>query len=177
LRYQCHARRTEPRAEDAWVPEPGTHPEGGPDNNGGAPFGGTVPYGGRALFHGPTFQALERIDALDETGARGVVRGLPGSAWPDEPWHTDPLALDGLLQLAVLWTELQLESGSMPTSIAEVRAHRSPNGSRVFRGVVRGRETSTQRTRSDAALLDERGDVVAELIGIECHAIGAGASE
>ena len=177
LRYQCRARHREPRPDDPWGPEPGADLESGPAGNGSAPFGGTAPYGGRALFHGPAFQALERIDGLDAAGACGVVRGLLGSAWPDEPWQTDPLALDGLLQLAVLWTELQLESGSMPTSIAEVRAHRSPSGSRVLRGVVRGRETSTQRTRSDAALLDERGAVVAELIGIECHTVGAGTSE
>ena len=132
LRYQCRARRGGPRADDQWGADDDADLEDGPARHERAPFGGQVPYGGRALFHGPAFQTLQRIDALDEAGARGVVRGLPDAAWPDEPWHTDPLAFDGLLQLAVLWTELQLGSGSTPTSIAQVRAHRSPDEPRLL---------------------------------------------
>ncbi len=90
----------------------------------------------------------------------------------EEPWHTDPLALDGLLQLALLWTDLRLENASLPTTIGEIRLRPFP-GPRTLRGIVQGGEVARHRTRCDGLLVDDQGTVFAELRGIEFHTISS----
>ncbi len=72
VHYQCR-----PKLDAPFEVQPGAVSLDLDGNLGAPPSEGSVPYGGRALFHGPGFRALERIDALHDTGARGRVRGLP----------------------------------------------------------------------------------------------------
>ena len=81
---------------------------------------------------------------------------------------TDPAALDGALQLAVLWTEHVLGDASLPTRVAAVRLWADgPLGQ--LRGVVSGRSAEGHRAVCDVALIAADGRLAAELHGVETH--------
>jgi len=65
------------------------------------------------LFHGPHFQAIERLEALGPGGIAARVRTAPPpEQWMRDPlrsaWLTDPLVIDAALQLGSLWCHQQL---------------------------------------------------------------------
>ena len=74
-------------------------------------------YDGRTLFHGPAFQVLQTVQGLSEAGASATMTGARERAWPPGPWHTDPAAVDGALQLATLWAERQLGRAVLPMGL------------------------------------------------------------
>ncbi|GHF09087.1 type I polyketide synthase [Streptomyces morookaense] len=81
-------------------------------------------YDGTVLFHGPLLRSLASVDGLGPAGARGTVHGLTGLGWSAGPWHTDPAALDGALQLAVLWALEALKGATLPMAVGAFRLHR-----------------------------------------------------
>jgi acyl transferase domain-containing protein/NAD(P)H-dependent flavin oxidoreductase YrpB (nitropropane dioxygenase family) len=73
------------------------------------------------LFHGPMFQGIEEIAALDGRGASATllasdparcVTGADGTAW-----LLDPVLLDSALQIQVLWARLQWDVTLLPAEI------------------------------------------------------------
>jgi hypothetical protein len=73
------------------------------------------------LFHGPMFQGIEEIAALDGRGASATllasdparcVTGADGAAW-----LLDPVLLDSALQIQVLWARLQWDVTLLPAEI------------------------------------------------------------
>jgi acyl carrier protein len=127
----------------------------------------------RHLFHGPAFQVLDQVLGVGEDAAEAILRGTRAMGWATNGWSTDPAAKDGALQLAVLWSRQHLGGASLPTAIERVRFFgRAPAGQ--LRAVLRGRKHDRRRSISDVVLLDERGAVYAELIGVELHALPGG---
>jgi len=125
-------------------------------------------YAGEVLFHGPSFQVLDSVKLSRPDGVTASVAGVSASDWPTEPWVLDPAALDGALQLALLWTEEVLGSRSLPTGIGHVRWYQPPTGGNLF-ATLTAREATTNRVLCDVALSDAGGDLVAEISGIETH--------
>jgi NADP-dependent 3-hydroxy acid dehydrogenase YdfG len=80
------------------------------------PLDGDI-YDGRTLFHGPAFQVLQTVHGLSDAGASAMTTGARERAWPPEPWHTDPAAVDGALQLALLWAERRLGQPVLPMGL------------------------------------------------------------
>ena len=74
-------------------------------------------YDGRTLFHGPAFQVLQTVQGLSDAGASATTTGARERAWPPGPWHTDPAAVDGALQLATLWAERRLGRAVLPMGL------------------------------------------------------------
>jgi acyl transferase domain-containing protein/NADP-dependent 3-hydroxy acid dehydrogenase YdfG len=74
-------------------------------------------YDGRTLFHGPAFQVLQTVQGLSDAGASATMTGARERAWPPGPWHTDPAAVDGALQLATLWAERRLGRAVLPMGV------------------------------------------------------------
>jgi hypothetical protein len=146
-----------------------------PPLHGGSPvveleaWGADVVYDGDILFHGADFQVIEQMDGISKAGASAQLRGLRASGWKPDGWRMDVAALDGALQLALLWGKKVLGEGSLPTGIAEVRVGAAPLPAGPIRCVVVGRETSRNRAMSDIVLLDESGVRFAELRGVETH--------
>jgi hypothetical protein len=85
-------------------------------------------------------------------------------------------ALDGALQLALLWSAHVHGLASLPTRIESLRWFErggtetgiSPSS---LRAILTRRESSGNRTLSDVLLVDELGDSIAELCGVETHAL------
>jgi hypothetical protein len=80
-------------------------------------------YDGGTLFHGRRFQALAKVTGVGLRGARGTVAGLKALDWPGDGWQADPAALDGALQLALVWADRALGGSALPMAAGEVRVH------------------------------------------------------
>jgi NADP-dependent 3-hydroxy acid dehydrogenase YdfG len=142
----------------------------------GAPFGGLI-YDGHALFHGPAFQVLDAIDGVDAGTASALLHGARFvDGWPEAGWETDPAAMDGALQLAVLWARERLGGAMLPSRVRHVRRYQAGLARTALRGVVTGRDVQPTRVLTDIALIDTEGLLFAELEGVETHLRPDGAS-
>ncbi len=163
------------RAQVEMEPRQPTSPGGTPEVQLDA-WGAHAGYDGDVLFHGSDFQVIERMDGISDAGAAAQLRGLHTSGWKEDGWRMDVAALDGALQLALLWGKQVLGDGSLPTGIAEVRLGAAPVPEGPIQCVVVGRETSRNRALSDIVLLDDAGVRFAELRGVETHRRPAGSA-
>jgi acyl transferase domain-containing protein/acyl carrier protein len=133
------------------------------------PFAGRI-YDGHALFHGPAFQVLEAIDGVDaEVGSARLHGARFVDGWPHAGWETDPAAMDGALQLAVLWARERLGGAMLPSRVGHVLCHQAGLARTALRGVVTGRDVQPTRVLSDVALVDTEGRLFLELQGVETH--------
>ncbi|WP_433325369.1 SDR family oxidoreductase [Spirillospora sp. CA-294931] len=124
-------------------------------------------YDGDTLFHGPLFRSLDRIEGVSMSGARGSVTGLGALGWRAGDWQTDPAAIDGALQLAVVWAEGLLGGATLPMALGEFRVHRTgpaggPLGCTVSAEPVRG-----DHVRCQVALTTGDGEPFADLRDLE----------
>ncbi|WUT00974.1 SDR family NAD(P)-dependent oxidoreductase [Streptomyces sp. NBC_00708] len=131
------------------------------------PLDAAGPYESTALFHGPRFHALRTVNGASEHGAEAVVAGLRALDWAGAHGPLDAAAVDGALQLSLLWAERALGARTLPMAVAECRVHRRGPVEGEVRCVVRGRKTHDTGARCDAALIGADGSVLLELIGVE----------
>ncbi|MER5553624.1 SDR family NAD(P)-dependent oxidoreductase [Streptomyces sp. NPDC002793] len=124
-------------------------------------------YDGRVLFHGPRFHALRTVHGVGADGAEATVTGLTGLGWGGEHWQLDAAAVDGALQLALLWADEALGDATLPMAVAECRVHRGGPVQDTVRCVVRAVKVHDTGARCDAALLDADGLPRVELLGVE----------
>ncbi|MEZ4375437.1 MAG: SDR family NAD(P)-dependent oxidoreductase [Polyangiaceae bacterium] len=138
------------------------------------PWSGRAVYDGQVLFHGPRFQVISQVTGTSEKGAVAVMQSVLESDWTatTAQWHTDPAALDGALQLALLWSQRMLGGASLPTSVASLTLHRPPTRGPLTCTLVAQR-VSGQRAVMDIALHDAAGNLLAELAGVETHQLPA----
>ncbi|MGH1345637.1 MAG: SDR family oxidoreductase, partial [Nannocystales bacterium] len=130
-------------------------------------WGDRIVYDGSVLFHGPDFQVIRSIDGVSDKGMAADVAGVREAGW-QSPWCTDPLAVDGGLQLALLWSQHMLGGSSLPTAIGEVRTYATPSDG-PLRCTLTGRRAEGQKAVADVVFHDRTGAVVAELHGVETH--------
>lgn len=124
-------------------------------------------YDSPVLFHGPAFHTLRRIEGVSRDGADAQVVGLRAVGWPDaRPWCTDPAAVDGALQAAVLWARHVTGAATLPMSVEALHVHRAGPAPGSMRCLVRATTLASDQTRCDLALLDQDGAVRVELLGV-----------
>ncbi|MFF5897469.1 SDR family NAD(P)-dependent oxidoreductase [Streptomyces argenteolus] len=124
-------------------------------------------YDGRVLFHRQRFQAIRSLHGIGADGAEATVSGLTELGWGGDRWQLDPAAVDGGLQLALLWAEQALGDATLPMAVAECRVHRRGPVDGPVRCVVKARKVHETGARCDAALVDADGSPRVELIGVE----------
>jgi hypothetical protein len=123
-------------------------------------------YEAAVLFHGPDFRVLRRLEGLSRRGAEARLVGVRAIGWPGGPWWTDPAAIDGALQAAVLWARQATGQATLPMGMDELRVHRQGPAPGTLRCLVRATSAAADQTRCDIALLDEDGEVRTELLGV-----------
>jgi hypothetical protein len=131
----------------------------------GKPFTGPI-YDGAVLFHGPDFHVLRQVTDLSRRGAAARVIGVRAAGWPGGPWRTDPAAIDGALQAAVLWARHATGDATLPMGMDALRVHLAGPAPGALRCLVRATFIAADQARCDIALLDEDGEVRAELLGV-----------
>ena len=142
-----------------------------------AAWGDAAVYDGELLFHGPAFQMIRQIEGISSKGMVADLSGVVGSSLADKDlhdvWETDPLAIDGGLQLALLWCKHVLGGASLPTGIEEIRCWAGVPSSTTKQDVIRctltGRVAKGSKSLSDLVFHDAAGNLLAELVGVETH--------
>ncbi len=120
------------------------------------------------LFHREAFELIEEMDGISDHGAGGRVRGVSRAGWENGPWQLDAAALDGGLQVAVLYGHRMLGGASLPTTIGRLRAFRAP-GEGLLTATAHRRKVGSLSVTTDVLLSDDEGRPVAELTGVETH--------
>ncbi len=132
-------------------------------------------YGPSTLFHGPHFQVIRSVDAMSAAGARATLATTDDVGWPTSGWHTDPAALDGALQLAILFGLQDGGATTLPMRIARVvlPAKQAPVGGPI-RCELKQRHRSPERLLCDLSLTRGDGSKLADLLGVEMFAVPSG---
>lgn len=77
------------------------------------------------LSHGPRFQTIDRIDALDQTRIRAVIKpSTPADFVPQgagKSWTYDPGMIDGMLQMLWVWLRAEHNISGLPLGAASIR--------------------------------------------------------
>ncbi len=98
------------------------------------------------LFHGPLFQGIAAIDAIDERGVTALLRpSQPGQCVAGADglrWLLDPVLLDSALQVQVLWARLQWDVTLLPAQIGGYVRFGEPTGGGPVRHELRIRPES-----------------------------------
>ncbi|MFP6684165.1 MAG: polyketide synthase dehydratase domain-containing protein, partial [Polyangiaceae bacterium] len=122
---------------------------------------------GETLFHGPLFQVIREVDTVSNRGIAGVLDTTESIGWSGH-WRTDPAALDGGLQLALLWAQHCLGGRSLPTGLGSYeRFEIQPRG--PLQCTLVGQVDGTTRALSTITFRNPDGRVVAELRDVETH--------
>ncbi|MCB9849176.1 MAG: SDR family NAD(P)-dependent oxidoreductase [Phycisphaerales bacterium] len=124
------------------------------------------------LFHGPQFHAISSVEGHSARGMVAQVAVAPRpEVWMDSParsaWLGDPLAVDAVLQLGILWCVAHRGAPSLPAFVGGYTQYvdRMPtDGATCVLTVV---EASDKRLRADAAILGAGEELLAELRGVE----------
>jgi hypothetical protein len=95
------------------------------------------------------------------------VCGVTELGWGGDHWQLDPAALDGALQVALLWARNALGDATLPMAVAECRVHRRGPVRGTVRCVVRARKVHGTGARCDVALVGPDGSPAVELLGVE----------
>ncbi|MGE3817845.1 MAG: SDR family NAD(P)-dependent oxidoreductase, partial [Isosphaeraceae bacterium] len=85
------------------------------------------------LFHGPAFQGITRIDAMDARGIRGALRTSKPSnclrGAPEGSWLLDPILIDSAFQMQVLWARKHWDVTLLPAGVGSFRPRADSSGS------------------------------------------------
>ena len=83
-------------------------------------------------------------------------------------WLADPLLLDAVFQLMILWSTKQCSAPSLPTGIARYRqfVRRMPTNDISL--VARIVQQAKHSAEADIELIDSEGRLVAEITGYQC---------
>jgi hypothetical protein len=121
---------------------------------------------GGVLFHGPAFQVLDDVRGPTPDWAAARVRSTAEMGWPEESWVTDPAAVDGCLQLAVLWAAEVLGRATLPMQIEAYEQYRRPPVSGPLRCALRRRDVGALTASADVRLFGPDDTPIADLRGI-----------
>ena len=117
------------------------------------------------LFHGPDFHVIDTLEGVSENSAAAILKGTKMMNWPGELWVTDAAAIDGALQLAILWGIQQTGKKSLPTRIGTYLSYSDQLTDGPVRCELQG-SIGNDKSVSDIALFDQNGQLLAEPKGV-----------
>jgi hypothetical protein len=156
-----HYRAQAQMVEDKSQPSKDAAPRLALDDWGGAPVYGDV------LFHKDQFQVIDKLDGVGDEGISGTLKGVDKAEWGWERWNTDVAAMDGGLQLILLWARDKMGGAVLPMGIGEMRMSSTLPPEGKIQCVASCREASKNRGVADLVFHTESGDRFAELKGVE----------
>jgi hypothetical protein len=121
------------------------------------------------LFHGPELQVIKSLKGVSGDSATAVLGGIEKMSWPDALWKYDVAALDGGLQLAILWGIHNSNKKSLPTKIGACYSYRNGPIAGPIDCVLSGKSSQNGRTLSDILFFDKDGILAAKLCDVEMH--------
>jgi len=121
------------------------------------------------LFHRGPFAVIRALGVVSDTGATAEVVGARAMAWPDVSFCTDVAAMDGGVQVAVLWGAHVLGRLPLPMSLGAYRIYRSGPVDAAVKILVSGRRTSSFRAVARVAYVGANGDLLGIMEDLELY--------
>ncbi len=160
LHYRCLAELASGRV--AVIP-----PRTAPPVTVGPGWPWTVDQAYKQLFHGPDFHVLRTLDTVNETGASATLVGTRSMCWQGGPWSTDPAALDGGLQVAVLWGIHRRGRMSLPSAIKSVHFHHPTEDPQLIHCEVTASTIGAHQHTFDIRLTTPAGEPIFDLLDVD----------
>jgi acyl carrier protein len=123
------------------------------------------------LFHRGAFELIETVEGISDSGVGATLRGVARAGWAGEGWQFDVAALDGGLQMAVLFGQRVLGGPNLPTAIGELRRYGSSPSEGPIRATATGQRIGEHAVSTDIVFTDSSGRRFAELRGVHNHAL------
>ena len=123
------------------------------------------------LFHGHDFHAVEAVKGISDGGlvAQLKVAGKP-SAWEKSSlrtnWATEPLVIDGVLQLGILWCWEKLGKPSLPNGFAKYHQFVKRYPKKAVQAALRVTSHNERTVVANCELTDSNGQTVALFEGL-----------
>ncbi len=155
LHYRAQAQMVEDRTPAGQVVEPSL------DDWSGAPIYGDV------LFHTDEFQVIQDLHGAGSAGIAGTLNGVEKARWGWESWNTDVAALDGGLQMLLLWARDHMGGAALPMSIGKALVHACAPPEGAIQCVAQCEPSGTSRGRANVHFRDESGALFAEFQDVE----------
>jgi malonyl CoA-acyl carrier protein transacylase len=133
----------------------------------GTPVSDAQIYDGAVLFHGPAFQALRSLESAGDDGMSADLVGVRALGWQEEPWQTDPAAIDGMIQVGAKWSEKLLGGAVLPMAFGAFHLLEPGAATEALRATARTRALHNARVVCDVALATRSGRLVAVLSAAE----------
>ncbi len=124
------------------------------------------------LFHGPDFHAVGEVSGISDHGLVAILKvaGKP-SEWERDPmrsdWATEPLVVDGVLQLGILWCWDALGKPSLPNGFSSYRQYVSRFPKDSVKAALRVTSHTQRSLVADCELSDLKGNTLAVFQGLE----------
>jgi NAD(P)-dependent dehydrogenase (short-subunit alcohol dehydrogenase family) len=115
------------------------------------------------LFHGPDFQVLRSLEDLSAHGGSATLWGTEDVSWGAGPWWTNPAALDGGLQLILLWALHHKGRKSLPTHVGTFIPYREQPSTAPLRCELHVKESTRHEVVAHLLFLEPNGRPAAEL--------------
>ena len=126
------------------------------------------------LFHGPRFAVISRLDAFGPAGGTATLKDAGDLGWPDADWAIQPAAVDGGLQLGILWASAHGYPLVLPVRIQRVVLHRPFGDSGTLQCRLASHPVNDKRVDFDIVLEATDGTPVTTLEGVEFYVAGTG---
>ncbi|MEI8257810.1 MAG: SDR family oxidoreductase, partial [Deltaproteobacteria bacterium] len=130
-------------------------------------------YSARTLFHGKDFQVIRSIEGISKEGASATLAGTDAVGWPAEAWQTDPAAVDGALQLAILCGLRAVGGTTLPLRIGNI-GYTGHVVTGAIHCALLVRSQTPERVVCDIALTGEDGARIADLVDVEMYVVPSG---
>ncbi|MGD8846772.1 MAG: SDR family NAD(P)-dependent oxidoreductase, partial [Desulfobacteraceae bacterium] len=124
------------------------------------------------LFHGPTFKAISEIQGSNDEGIRAwVIPSSPYSCLSDVKegaWLVDPVVIDCIFQLHIIWARQYRGMTSLPAYIKSYQQLHPLSGEKIECLIkITNGSTGGSIIQSEIGLFDKGGDLLGIIKGCE----------
>ncbi len=107
------------------------------------------------------------LDGVSKKGISGTINGVEAANWSFDAWQTDVAAIDGGLQLVLLWARETMGGGVLPMGFGELALSSDKPPTGPITCVASCRTSSKSRGVADLNFQDQTGSTFASLTGVE----------
>ncbi len=123
------------------------------------------------LFHGPSFQLIESIEAIGPSGATAHLRATNADVYTGgqgSKWLMDPVLVDAAFQMQLVWGRFQWDITLLPAMVSRLSVYHGLGAGELLRCEMRiRREAQSPISHCDFWFYNAEGQLVGQLTDFE----------
>ena len=112
---------------------------------------------------------IRDLDGVEDEGGAATLAGVSELGWHGGWQSTDPAALDGGLQLALLWGKKVLGGASLPTGVGSYQVYQKQVSAEPIRCTLERKSVDRSKAIRNLRFTNHDGRLLAELQDVETH--------